>query len=143
MFRITQYPSSGSIDSYLIKTTCIGSTVLLVWAVGVFRCIQDLWCVCAQRAHTRYLPSVIYPACKPRLFCVTLYYRRWLVRFYHNFPHYLINRISGKKNIECKMCVLTVSINLSKIFPNLRRIQPRITNIHRSSYKTPLILVTS
>jgi hypothetical protein len=30
MFRITQDPSSGSIDLYLIKTTRNGSTVLVV-----------------------------------------------------------------------------------------------------------------
>jgi SH3-like domain-containing protein len=41
MFRITQGPSSGSIDSYLIKTTRNGSTVLVVCAVGVWRHIQD------------------------------------------------------------------------------------------------------
>jgi hypothetical protein len=49
MFRITQDPSSGSIDSYLIKTTRNGSTVLVVCAVGVWRHIQDLWCVCTSR----------------------------------------------------------------------------------------------
>ena len=42
MFRITQDPSSGSTDSHLIKTTRIGSTVLVVCAVGVW----------LQRAHT-------------------------------------------------------------------------------------------
>jgi hypothetical protein len=47
MFRITQDPSSGSTDSYLIKTTRNGSTVLVVCAVGVWRHIQELWCVCA------------------------------------------------------------------------------------------------
>jgi hypothetical protein len=41
MFRITQDPSSGITDSYLIKTTHIGSTVLVVCAVGVWRHIQD------------------------------------------------------------------------------------------------------
>jgi hypothetical protein len=45
MFRIMQDPSSGSIDLYLIKTIRIGSPVL-VCAVGVWRHIQDLWCVC-------------------------------------------------------------------------------------------------
>jgi hypothetical protein len=45
MFRITQDPSLGSTDSYLIKTTRNGSTVLAVCAVGVWRHIQDLWCV--------------------------------------------------------------------------------------------------
>jgi hypothetical protein len=49
MFRIKQDPSSGSIDSYLIKTTRSGSTVLVVCALGVWRHIQDLWCVCALR----------------------------------------------------------------------------------------------
>jgi hypothetical protein len=49
MFRITQDPSSGSVDSYLIKTTRSGSTVLVVCAVGVWRHIQDLWCVWALR----------------------------------------------------------------------------------------------
>jgi hypothetical protein len=44
MFRITQDPSSGSIDSYLIKTIRNGSTVLVVCAVGIWRHIQDLWC---------------------------------------------------------------------------------------------------
>jgi hypothetical protein len=52
MFRITQEPSSGSIDSNLIKTTRNGSTVLVVCAVGVWRHIQDPWCVCATRTHT-------------------------------------------------------------------------------------------
>jgi hypothetical protein len=37
MFRITQDPSSGSIDSYLIKTTRNGSTLLVVCAVGVIQ----------------------------------------------------------------------------------------------------------
>jgi hypothetical protein len=46
MFRITQDPSSGTIDSYLIKTTRSGSTVLVVCGVRVWRHIQDLWCVC-------------------------------------------------------------------------------------------------
>jgi SH3-like domain-containing protein len=41
MFRITQDPSSRSTDSYLIKTTRNGSTVLVVCAVGVWRNIQD------------------------------------------------------------------------------------------------------
>jgi hypothetical protein len=41
MFRITRDPSSGSINSYLIKTTRNGSTVLVVCAVGVWRHIQD------------------------------------------------------------------------------------------------------
>jgi hypothetical protein len=47
-------PSSGSIDSYLIKTTCSGSAVLVVRAVGVWRHIHDLSCVCVcvQHAHT-------------------------------------------------------------------------------------------
>jgi hypothetical protein len=48
MFRITQDPSSGSIDSYFIKTTRSGSTVVVVCAVGVWRHIQDLWCAIAQ-----------------------------------------------------------------------------------------------
>jgi hypothetical protein len=34
MFRITQDPSSGSTDLYLITTTCSGLTVLVVYAVG-------------------------------------------------------------------------------------------------------------
>jgi hypothetical protein len=42
MFRNTQDPSSGSIDSYLVETTRSGSTVLIVCAVGVWRHIQDL-----------------------------------------------------------------------------------------------------
>jgi hypothetical protein len=41
MFQITQDPSSGSTDSYLVKTTCSGSTVLVVCAVGVWQHIQD------------------------------------------------------------------------------------------------------
>jgi SH3-like domain-containing protein len=41
MFRITQDPSLGIIDSYLIKTTRNGSTVLVVCAVGVWRHIHD------------------------------------------------------------------------------------------------------
>jgi hypothetical protein len=53
MFRITQDPSSGSIVSYLIKTARSVSTVL-VCAVGVWRHIQDLWCVWALRTRTRY-----------------------------------------------------------------------------------------
>jgi hypothetical protein len=52
MFRITQDPSSGSIDSYLIKTTRKGSTVLVVCAVGVWQHIQDLWCVCVHTTST-------------------------------------------------------------------------------------------
>jgi hypothetical protein len=48
MFWITQDPSSGSTDSYVIKTTRSGSTVLVVCAVGVWRHIQDLWRVCAD-----------------------------------------------------------------------------------------------
>jgi hypothetical protein len=49
MFLITQDPSSGSIDSYLIKTTRNGSKVLDVCAVGVWRHMQDMWCVCVLR----------------------------------------------------------------------------------------------
>jgi hypothetical protein len=49
MFRITQDPPSWSIDSYLIKSTRNCSTVLFVWAVGIWRHIQDLWYVCALR----------------------------------------------------------------------------------------------
>jgi hypothetical protein len=52
MFRITQDPSSGSTDSYLIKTTRSGSTVLVLCAVGVWRHIQDLWCVRAAADTT-------------------------------------------------------------------------------------------
>jgi hypothetical protein len=56
MFRIiTQDPSSGSIDSYLIKTTRNGSAMLVVCAVGVWWHIQDLWCGgagVAARGHT-------------------------------------------------------------------------------------------
>jgi hypothetical protein len=67
MFRITLDPSSGSIDSYLIKTTRHGSTVL-VCAVGVWRHIQDLWCVCVpalrridqQRRWPLRLQSIIF-----------------------------------------------------------------------------------
>jgi hypothetical protein len=54
MFRITQDPSSGSIDPYLIKTTCSVSTVLIMCAVGVWRHIQDLWYVCALRQIESY-----------------------------------------------------------------------------------------
>jgi hypothetical protein len=50
MFRITQNPSSGSIDSYLIKSTRSGSTVIVVCAVAVWRYTQDVWCVCARCA---------------------------------------------------------------------------------------------
>jgi hypothetical protein len=56
MFRITQDPSTGSTDSYLIKTTYNDSTVLDVCAVGVWRHIQDLWCVCALRRIESYCP---------------------------------------------------------------------------------------
>jgi hypothetical protein len=50
MFRITQDASSaGRINSYLIKTTRSVSTVLVVCAVGVWRHMQDLQCVCAQQ----------------------------------------------------------------------------------------------
>jgi hypothetical protein len=41
MFRITQDPSSGSIDSYFIKTTRSGSTVLVVCAARVWMHIKD------------------------------------------------------------------------------------------------------
>jgi hypothetical protein len=59
MFRIRQDPSSGSIDSYLIKTTRNGSTVLVVCAVGVWRHIQDLWCVCARSGSTVLVVRVV------------------------------------------------------------------------------------
>jgi hypothetical protein len=45
MFRVTQDKSSGSIDSYIIKTTRNGSTVHL-YTVRVWRHFQELWCVC-------------------------------------------------------------------------------------------------
>jgi hypothetical protein len=41
MFWITQDPSSGSIDSYIIKITRNGSTLPAVCVVGVWRHIQD------------------------------------------------------------------------------------------------------
>jgi hypothetical protein len=60
MFRITQDPSSGSIDSYLIKTARSGLTVLVVCAVGVWRHIQDLWCVCALQRNKHTTIHVAY-----------------------------------------------------------------------------------
>jgi hypothetical protein len=61
MFRIMQDPSSGSIDWYLIKTTHNGSTVLVVCAVGLWRHIQDLWCVCALQTPTAHTTSTVEP----------------------------------------------------------------------------------
>jgi hypothetical protein len=64
MFRITQGPSSGSIDSYLIKTKRNVSTVIVVCAVGVWRHIQDLWCVCARcsrQTPTAHTTSTVEP----------------------------------------------------------------------------------
>jgi hypothetical protein len=60
MFRITQDPSSGSIDSYLIKSTRNGSTVLVVCAVGVWRHIQDLRCAlaAADSAHNKHCSTI-------------------------------------------------------------------------------------
>jgi hypothetical protein len=48
--HVSDYTGSiiRSIDSYLIKTTRNVSKVLVVCAVGVWRHIQDLWCVCAH-----------------------------------------------------------------------------------------------
>jgi hypothetical protein len=46
MFRITQDPTSGSIDSSLINITRNGSTVLVVCAVG------GVWCMCTACTHT-------------------------------------------------------------------------------------------
>jgi len=46
MFRITEDPSSGSDNLYLIEITCNGSNVLIMCVVGVWRHILDLRCVC-------------------------------------------------------------------------------------------------
>jgi hypothetical protein len=76
MFRITQDPSSGSTDLCLIKTTFNGSS-LSVCAFGVWRHIQDLWCVCALRPIESYLLSTSrYSLCDPKhvgviLMCVS------------------------------------------------------------------------
>jgi hypothetical protein len=51
MFRITQDPSSGITDFYLIKTKRSGSTVLVMCAVGLWRHIQDLWYVRALQLN--------------------------------------------------------------------------------------------
>ena len=47
MFRITQDPSSGSVNLYLTEITYNGSNVLIMCVFGVWRHIVDLWlCVC-------------------------------------------------------------------------------------------------
>jgi hypothetical protein len=46
MFRITQDPSSGSDNLYLIEITYNGSNVLIMCVVSVWSHILDLWCVC-------------------------------------------------------------------------------------------------
>ena len=50
------------------------------------------------------------PALKVHLFCAALYCHVWPVWLYHIVQHYLINgKISGKKIIESKICVLISS----------------------------------
>jgi len=47
MFQITQDPSPGSDNLYLIEITYNGSVVLIMCVVGVWRHVLHLWCVCA------------------------------------------------------------------------------------------------
>jgi hypothetical protein len=67
----------------------------------------------------------------------------WPVRFYHIFPHYLLNgTIFGETLLNIKH-VLWFSLQLlSETFLILRRFQRHIiTNVHSSSCKVPDILV--
>jgi len=73
-----------------------------------------------------------------------MYFHLWPFRLYNIFQHYLINDtiFLYKKIIEERTSVLILSTNLSEIFLILRKIQRRIViNVHRSSYKVPVILV--
>ena len=62
------------------------------------------------------------------------------------FPHYLINyTISGVGvgAVDNKVCRLVFSTLLSEIFLTVTRIQRQVvTNVHTSSCKAPVILVT-
>jgi hypothetical protein len=66
----------------------------------------------------------------------------WPGRLYITFPHYTINGIIFfKKIIEHKMCILTLSTNLSETFLILRRTEPdmiQMYNVFRM--KCPLYL---
>ena len=56
MFRITQDPSSGSDNVYLIEMKYNGLVVLIMCVVGVWRHVLDLWCV--------------YALCWPESYCI-------------------------------------------------------------------------
>jgi hypothetical protein len=74
--------------------------------------------------------------------CAVLYCHLWPVWLYHIFPHYLIyGTIFGKKLLNIK-CVFWFYLQLlSETFLFLRRNQRDIIiNVHRSSYKVPLLL---
>jgi hypothetical protein len=75
--------------------------------------------------------------------CAILYCHLWPVRLYHIFPHYRINNMTFGKMLVNMKCVFWFSLQLlSENFLNLRRIQRGIfINVHRSSFKVPVIFV--
>ena len=87
---------------------------------------------------------IIYPACRLHLFCAPLYCHLWPVWLYHNFLQLTHKRhdFRQKKNVFKIKFVFIFSINLSKIFINLRIIQRGVKiNVHKSSCKVAVILV--
>ena len=61
MFRITQDPSSGRDELYLIEIIYNGSIVLIMCVVGVWRHILDLWCVCMLCWSGNYCDTQYFP----------------------------------------------------------------------------------
>ena len=51
MFRITRIHHQGVMTCTLTEITCNGSQVFIMFVVGVWRHILNLWCVCVC-AHT-------------------------------------------------------------------------------------------
>jgi hypothetical protein len=112
MFRITHDPSSRSNDSYLTKTTCSGSTVLVVCAVGIWRHIKDLWCVCVLRRIESYCTSqyslMMDPACSES--CWSNFNVWFILKFY--LTQILISTTS---RFECISWLIKVSGNKNYI----------------------------
>jgi hypothetical protein len=85
-----------------------------------------------------------YPSCN--FSCSVLYRHLWPVWLYHIFPHYLTNGtiFGGKEKLFNLKCVFWFSLQLClNIFFILRSIKRYIIiNVHKSSCKVPVILVT-
>jgi hypothetical protein len=109
-----------TIDEQYRQRTCNVTKYYTFWV-----CVCSLRCPVSK--HTR---CVILPL--------------WPLRLYRILPHYLMNgTVFGKMLLGMK-CVFWFSLKLlSEIFLILRRNQRDIIiNLHSSSYKVPVILVT-